>query len=151
MSGHKKSITILPSNYEWQAWKDLVHQYVLMAAIPIGLIIAYSNLVVGQAQLADIPDDHTPEHWEYFKHPITRFFVKHFHEKPERVYEINLHHINHENEKRKMRALEKKVKRLMGERQDVRTWNFIPVHSEQTIYAGREARKVEVEGRGRST
>ena len=39
----------------------------MMAIIPISGIILYSNLVIGQAELSDIPEGYEPEYWEYYK------------------------------------------------------------------------------------
>lgn len=143
MGGHKRTMEILPSKYEYNHWKNLVNYYALLAIVPIAGIITYTNLFIGQAELTDQPDDYEPLWWEYYKHPISRFFAKYTLEDPVRTYEINLHHINHENRKRQMRLLEWKVRTLTAERQDVQTWYYTPVHSEQQIYAGYDARKKE--------
>jgi len=144
-------MTPQPSRFEWNSWKDQFHFYVTLAAIPIVAILLYSNLVVGRAELAEIPEGYEPEHWEYYPHPVTRFFVRHFHEKPEKNYEVGLHIINEKNEKRKLNVLEKKVRRLMGERQDVRTWNFRPFVNEDATYASHKIKLESEDTWGKSS
>lgn len=39
----------------------------MLGAIPLTLITAYANIVVGDAELTDIPEGYTPHHWEYYK------------------------------------------------------------------------------------
>jgi NADH dehydrogenase (ubiquinone) 1 beta subcomplex subunit 5 len=149
MGGHKKTINIVPGKYETKHWLDRVHLYTMLAVIPAAAIIAYANLFVGQAKLVDIPEDYEPKHWEYHKHPIARFWAKYVVENPVRVYEINLHHLWDVREKRRLRLLESKVKSLMNQRQDVKTWYYVPVNSEQMVYAGYHARKEEEKTFGR--
>ena len=122
---HSHTMVREPTHFEWKQHKDHVHFYVTLAVIPIAGILRYSSLVIGRpkVELAEIPENYEPEHWEYFPHPMQRFIKSYIHEKPEKTYEVGLHIMNLKNEKRKMNQLEKKMKELMGERQD-RPWSF---------------------------
>merc|ERR1712150_160216 len=73
---------ILPSKYEYNHWKDLLHYYVMLAAVPIAAVVFYSNVIIGQAELADIPEGYEPKVWEYHKHPISRFLARYVCEDP---------------------------------------------------------------------
>ena len=75
----------------------------MLGVIPLGAVIMYANIVVGPATLADIPEGYQPERWEYYKHPIKRWFAKHVYNPPEMTYEITCHHIAKEEAKLKYR------------------------------------------------
>ncbi|KAK2187645.1 hypothetical protein NP493_159g04053 [Ridgeia piscesae] len=111
---HGRKMAILPTRYDYTRWKDAFHFYLALGLIPIGATVFLSNLFIGNAELIDIPEGYHPEHWEYYKHPITRTFSKYLIDKPEKSYEVHLHAVYEEQQKTKMRALEKKVKRLMA-------------------------------------
>lgn len=58
---------IQPSRWQWNKFKDLFHFYVMLGAIPAGLVIFYSNVFIGPATLSEIPEDYVPKHWEYYR------------------------------------------------------------------------------------
>merc|ERR1712154_550307 len=118
---------VLPSRFEWERWKNDMHFYLMLGFGPMALLIAYCNLFIGQAELADIPGDYEPMPWEYHRGPIQRWFVKYIYEYPEKRYERTLHHLWEEGERRKMRLLERKVRALMHVRQDYKGWYYAPV------------------------
>lgn len=64
MSEHRV-MQIVPSRWHWDKTKDLFHLYFFVGAIPLGIIIMYSNIFIGQAQLAPIPEGYVPKEWEY--------------------------------------------------------------------------------------
>lgn len=77
-AGHARTLVIFPSTFQWNKFKDLLHLYFSAGIIPLGLLITYTNLFIGKAELSDVKDGYVPEAWEYERHPITRFFVRHF-------------------------------------------------------------------------
>ncbi|XP_064642184.1 NADH dehydrogenase [ubiquinone] 1 beta subcomplex subunit 5, mitochondrial-like [Lineus longissimus] len=122
-----RTMQVMPSNHEVKLFKDHVHFYVLLGAIPLGLIIFCANVFVGKATLSEIPDGYEPKGWEYYRHPIERWFARYCYEDMELSYERLMHKINYEDQKRKGRLLERKVKNLMSERGDYKGWYYIPV------------------------
>lgn len=65
--GHHKVMEIQATRFQWQKMKDLFHFYFMLGIIPIGLLIFYSNVFIGPAKLREIPEDYTPQHWEYYR------------------------------------------------------------------------------------
>lgn len=63
----------------------MVHFYLMIGLIPVGAIIFYTNVFIGPAQLTPIPQGYEPKHWEYHRHPITRFIARYIHNNPQQV------------------------------------------------------------------
>merc|ERR550519_759824 len=98
-----------PSRWYYDKFKDDLHFYFLLAAIPLSLFTAYMNITVGEAKLVPIPEGYKPKEWEYYKNPISRLFVKYF--KPfgvQQEYEMNMHGVWEGVKVAEMRALKKK-------------------------------------------
>jgi NADH dehydrogenase (ubiquinone) 1 beta subcomplex subunit 5 len=143
MSGHKRTMVITPSNFEWRKFKDHLHFYVMLGIIPVAALVGTVNLFIGPAELADIPEDYEPKHWEYHQHPISRFIARYILEPPEQIYERHLHFLNLEYEKIQMRKLEKKIKLLVGgpgQKYDSRFWYYVPAN-ERAPQLGEALRK----------
>ncbi|XP_071840539.1 NADH dehydrogenase [ubiquinone] 1 beta subcomplex subunit 5, mitochondrial-like [Apostichopus japonicus] len=104
----------------FQDWRTMraVGFYALLTAVPAAIIITYVNVFIGEATYSEIPEDYVPEHWEYHKHPITRFVAKHFIASPQQDYEKMAHFIQIESEKIKERKTEKAVRKMMRQRGD---------------------------------
>jgi len=138
--GHKRTMELVPSSFEWRLFKDHMHFYFLLGLIPIGMIISAANLFIGQAELADIPEVYEPKHWEYYRSPISRFISRYILESQEEIYERNMHFLNIEQDKLRMRKLQKKIELLIGDaehRHDSRRWYYIPVN-ERTALVNKE-------------
>ncbi|KXJ68957.1 NADH dehydrogenase [ubiquinone] 1 beta subcomplex subunit 5, mitochondrial [Aedes albopictus] len=127
MAGHgPKMFTITPSRFQWHKFKDMFHMYIMVGLIPVLAVVFYANVFVGPAQLTECPADYEPKHWEYHKHPITRFIARYMLNNPQQDYEKMLHHLYEENEKSQMLALEAKIRAKMAERHDYQSYYYRP-------------------------
>lgn len=72
MSGHDRTMVIQPSRFQWNKWKDYLHFYSLVGAIPCLTVIFLTNVFIGPATLEPIPEGYQPKHWEY--HRVSIFF-----------------------------------------------------------------------------
>ncbi|KAL5291501.1 NDUFB5 family protein [Megaselia abdita] len=127
MGGHgHKTMFIKPSRFQWDKFKDMLHYFVMIGLIPITVIVAYCNIFVGPAQLAEIPKDYEPKHWEYHSHPISRFLARYIYPSPQQEYEKMCHAMFEENEKAQLRKLEREVKAKMADRQDYQAYYYHP-------------------------
>lgn len=106
----------------------------MVGLIPVTAIILYANIFIGPATLTEIPEDYVPKHWEYHRHPITRFLARYIYHPPQQEYEKLCHAIHEENEKAQMRLLENKVKAKMAELQDYEAYYYKPVTAKYQRY-----------------
>uniref|UniRef100_A0A2P2HVP3 NADH dehydrogenase [ubiquinone] 1 beta subcomplex subunit 5, mitochondrial n=2 Tax=Hirondellea gigas TaxID=1518452 RepID=A0A2P2HVP3_9CRUS len=126
MSGHETMI-ITPSRWQWHKFKDMFHFYLMLGAIPLALTSFFVNVKVGPATLTQIPEGYVPKDWEYHSHPITRFIVKYRYKNYQEMYERKLHVLHVEDEKRQMRLLETKIKKVIADREDVQGYSYRPI------------------------
>ncbi|CAB3230774.1 unnamed protein product [Arctia plantaginis] len=124
--GHK-TFALQPSRWQWHKFKDMFHLYAMVGLIPVGAIIFYTNVFIGPATLTPIPDGYEPHHWEYHRHPISRFIARYIHNPPQQEYEKFLHYIDEEKQKIKLRKLEKEILRKMAERSDYQAYYYKPL------------------------
>ncbi|CAG4960169.1 unnamed protein product [Parnassius apollo] len=124
--GHKV-MALQPSRWQWHKFKDMFHYYAMVGLIPVTAIIFYANVFIGPAELEPIPEGYTPKHWEYHRHPITRFIARYIHNNPQQDYEKFMHFIDEEQQKAKLRALEKEIIKKMSERQDYQAYYYRPM------------------------
>ncbi|KAI4458746.1 nadh-ubiquinone oxidoreductase sgdh subunit [Holotrichia oblita] len=104
MSDHR-TFPYMPTRFQWLKFKDLMHLYISLGVIPLGLLTLYCNIFIGPATLAEIPEDYEPKHWEYYRHPISRFLARYLLPSPQQEYEKYLHHIYEEEEKKRIRHI----------------------------------------------
>ncbi|GBP90558.1 NADH dehydrogenase 1 beta subcomplex subunit 5, mitochondrial [Eumeta japonica] len=131
-------MAIQPSRWQWHKFKDMLHLYTMIGLIPVGAIIFYTNVFIGPATLTPIPDCYEPKHWEYHRHPITRFIARYIHNNPQQDYEKFMHFIDEEAQKIKLRKLEKQIRAKMSEREDMQAYYYRPIMNKYM----RETKKV---------
>lgn len=127
-SGHN-NMNIEPSNFPMKKAKDMMHFYVLLTSIPIIVITTIIN-IRANPELTEIPEGYEPRHWEYYKHPITRFLAKYVYMPMETEWEVYLG--NHEmiSESQIMNQIERKVNHVMAFYNDHRSQYFKPYFAE---------------------
>lgn len=125
--GHGNHMVIEPTRFQWHKFKDLFHFYVMVGLIPVLGLVLYTNIFIGPAQLTEIPEGYTPKHWEYHRHPISRWIARYISVPPQQNYEVTMHAIWEEQQKAQMNLLEKEIKRKMGENQDYEAYYYRPV------------------------
>ncbi|CAH0588937.1 unnamed protein product [Chrysodeixis includens] len=127
-NGHDhKTFVLQPSRWQWHKFKDMFHFYAMLGLIPVGIIIFVTNVFIGPAQLTPIPADYNPKHWEYHRHPITRFIARYIHNNPQQEYEKFMHYIDEEAQKQKLRRLERQIIKKMAERHDYKAYYYKPM------------------------
>jgi NADH dehydrogenase (ubiquinone) 1 beta subcomplex subunit 5 len=100
MSGHgPKLMDMQPSRFQWHKFKDTLHFYVMLGLIPVTAIVFYANVFIGPATLTETPEGYVPKHWEFHRHPITRFLARYIYPSPQQEYEKHCHMLYEENEK----------------------------------------------------
>eukprot|EP00088_Acartia_fossae_P022336 TRINITY_DN23566_c0_g1_i1.p1 TRINITY_DN23566_c0_g1~~TRINITY_DN23566_c0_g1_i1.p1 ORF type:complete len:171 (+),score=55.99 TRINITY_DN23566_c0_g1_i1:27-539(+) len=111
-----------PSRWNWDLFKDHLHFYIMLGAIPIGMWITMANIMKGPAVLSPIPEGYVPQEHEYYKSPITRWFVKNIYNSYQEVYESYLGTVWEEEKKRCMYQLYQEARRQQKLHQDYKGW-----------------------------
>ncbi|XP_026473818.1 NADH dehydrogenase [ubiquinone] 1 beta subcomplex subunit 5, mitochondrial-like [Ctenocephalides felis] len=140
--GHK-TMTITASRWQWHKFKDLLHYYTLLGLIPVLSLVFCVNVFVGPATLTEIPEGYEPKHWEYHRHPISRFLARYVYGPHQQDYEKFLHVLYEENEKKQLRALTEKIEDKMAERQDYYSFYYRPVTAKHLRISKEYADKVK--------
>jgi len=121
-SGGHYTMATRPSRWGWDKFKDDVHWYFMLGAIPVGAFVTLTNVFVGPAVLTPIPEGYHPREEEYHRNPVTRFMVRHFKKSFQELYEVGLYNRWEINKITEMRGLKKEVKRQMAIHGDYKGW-----------------------------
>lgn len=127
-SGHD-TMVIEPSSYQWKKFKDACHFYFLMGTIPITVIISIIS-VRSNPELSEIPEGYEPRHWEYYKHPLTRFTARYLFQTAELDHEMSMALCEDESENNMLKRVTRKADRVMKFYNDHRSQYFRPFYAE---------------------
>lgn len=89
-------------------------------------------------ELIEVPDGYEPRHWEYEKHPISRFMSKYCYVPPEREQEVFMGLREYVSEDRLILQMSDKIKRTMNFYKDHRSRGFDPGLAADRIRARRD-------------
>uniref|UniRef100_A0A0D9S2A2 NADH dehydrogenase [ubiquinone] 1 beta subcomplex subunit 5, mitochondrial n=1 Tax=Chlorocebus sabaeus TaxID=60711 RepID=A0A0D9S2A2_CHLSB len=95
--------------------------YVLLTGIPAATCRTLVKGFMREAEPAEIPEGYIPEHWESYKHPVSRWMAHSFQDHPENNYERAVTVLQIEAKKAELQLKELEVRRLMPDRGD-RPW-----------------------------
>jgi len=127
--GHGNVFVIRPTSYAWRIHKDLMHFYIILGMAPTAITAFFMNMFIGPAELAEIPDGYRPRHWEYWKHPLTRWFARYLYPNPIIEYEMEKWQFWDEAEKIVLRKIHQRARAIMGNRNDYQSWFYVPVEA----------------------
>jgi len=136
-----------PSRWNYDIFKDHLHFYLALGAIPLGLCIVVSNIFTGPAKLAPLPEGYVPQEHEYYKSPITRWMMKHIFPSYQQLYEGNLSRAWEAEKARCMNQLSREVDRQMKNHQDYKGW-YTQDYESDYVRIAMNAQHQMIEGHG---
>jgi len=129
MTSHARNMFIRDSRWQFRKLRDVAHFYFMVFAGGLVIITTAANIFVGPATLAPIPEGYVPKYWEYYQHPVSRFFARYLHVSPQEGYEKLLHGIFEQDEKVKIATIDDKVRRLIKKRKDYKAYYYRPINA----------------------
>lgn len=140
-SGHN-AMTIEPSNYQWKKFKDTCHFYFLMASIPTTILMSIIG-IRSNPELTEVPEGYEPRHWEYYKHPLSRWTAKYLFRTVEVEHEMAIALCEDESENMMLRKVARNADKVMKFYNDHRSEYFRPFYAE-LFRSGREQKEYGV-------
>jgi len=140
-------MNIRPSSWGWKMLKDDLHKWIILFGAPTAALITYVNVTKGQATLRPIPEGYNPREEEYYKSPITRWFVRNVYVGFQQNYEHIMHQTWQGDKDRQFFMLRKEVLRLQKEDGDYKGYYYAPVSARFLRYA-RAVKEEEREAQG---
>lgn len=122
-------MNIEPSNYQWKKFKDTCHFYFLLGAIPTSVVVAIIG-IRSNPELSEVPEGYEPRHWEYYKHPISRWTAKYLYRPHEMDHEMLMALLEDESENMMLRSVAIKADKVMSFYGDHRSEYFRPFYGE---------------------
>uniref|UniRef100_A0A6J0U265 NADH dehydrogenase [ubiquinone] 1 beta subcomplex subunit 5, mitochondrial n=1 Tax=Pogona vitticeps TaxID=103695 RepID=A0A6J0U265_9SAUR len=131
-SGEKRLFYVIPQRFYDRRFMASLWFYMFLTGIPIIIFITLVNIFIGDAELVEIPEGYYPDHWEYYKHPITRWIARYLLDPPEKDYEKTMALLHLEKEKMKLRQDMRTAQRMMFNKGDG-PWYFYATPSTKQI------------------
>ena len=135
--GGHNTMMIKPTAYDSRFLRNWWHFYVLLIGIPTAVITVIIN-IRANPELIEIPEGYEPRHWEYYKHPVSRWVAKNMYYPMELEHELIMAHQEYKSEAKILRKLASKVDRVMRFYNDHRSKYFTPAIGADYIRKGRE-------------
>ncbi|KAM3186765.1 hypothetical protein ACTXT7_003684 [Hymenolepis weldensis] len=135
--GHE-TMFVRASRFMNEKYYDELHFFFMLGLVPCVLGAFIVNIVVGQAELIETPEDYEPRYWEYYKHPITRFLSRNFMWSPQQIYENHLAYLKRQMDSQEILKEEKWFQDSELKNLDYRGWQYIPVNPAGVLRAHEE-------------
>ncbi|KAG5453135.1 NADH dehydrogenase [ubiquinone] 1 beta subcomplex subunit 5, mitochondrial [Clonorchis sinensis] len=137
-AGTKRLFEVKPSEFLNARALDTLHFYAMLGLVPCLVLVFLVNVFVGPAELTDIPEGYEPRHWEYHKHPISRFIAKYMSPHPQKTYESFLGQLDDIREQKELIFEDRWLRSSDRTYGDYRGWYFIPANPAGVIRARKE-------------